>query len=113
MGIFQWGVYIGYGMAFGIGNVMSDEVSYRWVFVVFGLPGLLRAAGCRVPAHPWHTLRHTFASHFIMAGGNILTLQKILGHSDVKMTMIYAHLAPDYLGQEMERVSFVRGSGEG
>lgn len=68
--------------------------------------GLLAAAGCHLPAHPWHAMRHTFASHFIMSGGNILTLQKILGHSDVKMTLIYAHLAPDFLGQEMERVKF-------
>lgn len=44
-----------------------------------------------------HILRHTFASYFIMNGGNILTLQKILGHSDIKMTMRYAHLAPDHL----------------
>ena len=41
-----------------------------------------------------------------MAGGNILTLQKILRHSDVKMTMIYAHLAPDFLGEELDRLKF-------
>lgn len=44
-----------------------------------------------------HVLRHTFASHFIMQGGNILVLQKILGHSTINMTMRYAHLAPNYL----------------
>ena len=44
-----------------------------------------------------HVLRHTFASHFIMNGGNILTLQKVLGHSDIKMTMRYSHLSPDFL----------------
>ena len=44
-----------------------------------------------------HVLRHTFASHFVMNGGNILTLQKILGHSTINMTMRYAHLAPDHL----------------
>lgn len=44
-----------------------------------------------------HILRHTFASHFVMNGGNILTLQKILGHSSVVMTMRYAHLAPHHL----------------
>ncbi len=44
-----------------------------------------------------HILRHSFASHFIMNGGNILTLQKILGHADISMTMRYAHLAPDHL----------------
>ena len=44
-----------------------------------------------------HILRHSFASHFIMNGGNLLTLQKILGHADISMTMRYAHLAPDHL----------------
>ena len=44
-----------------------------------------------------HALRHTFASHFMMRGGNILTLQRILGHASLAMTMRYAHLAPDHL----------------
>ena len=44
-----------------------------------------------------HVLRHTFASHFMLNGGNILTLQKILGHSSLAMTMRYAHLAPEHL----------------
>lgn len=44
-----------------------------------------------------HALRHTFASHFVMNGGNILVLQKILGHAKIQQTMVYAHLAPDYL----------------
>ncbi len=49
-----------------------------------------------------HILRHTFASHFIMNGGNILTLQRVLGHSDLKITMRYAHLAPDYMQQVVD-----------
>lgn len=44
-----------------------------------------------------HVLRHTFASHFVMKGGNLLELQKILGHSTIQMTMRYAHLAPGHL----------------
>lgn len=44
-----------------------------------------------------HVLRHTFASHFMMRGGNILVLQQILGHSTIMMTMRYAHFAPDHL----------------
>lgn len=49
-----------------------------------------------------HVLRHTFASHYMMNGGNILALQKILGHSTVNMTMKYSHLAPDYLREILE-----------
>lgn len=44
-----------------------------------------------------HVLRHTFASHFMMRGGNILVLQQILGHSTIMMTMRYAHFAPNHL----------------
>ncbi|WP_023604595.1 phage integrase [Aliivibrio logei] len=49
-----------------------------------------------------HVLRHTFASHFVMNGGNILTLQRILGHASILQTMAYAHLAPDYLTEALE-----------
>ncbi len=34
-----------------------------------------------------HVLRHTFGAHFMMNGGNILVLQKILGHSNIRETM--------------------------
>lgn len=44
-----------------------------------------------------HVLRHTYASHFIMNGGDILTLQRVLGHSTVALTMRYAHLSPSHL----------------
>jgi site-specific recombinase XerD len=56
------------------------------------------------PGTSSHVLRHTFASHFMQQGGNILTLQRILGHSDLKMTMKYAHLAPEHL-EEARRLN--------
>ena len=49
-----------------------------------------------------HVLRHTYASHFMMRGGDILTLQKIMGHSKIDMTMRYAHLSPGHLAQAVE-----------
>ena len=49
-----------------------------------------------------HVLRHTFASHFMMNGGNILVLQRILGHSNIRETMRYAHFAPDHLEEAAE-----------
>jgi site-specific recombinase XerD len=50
-----------------------------------------------VPAQLTHILRHTLASHHMMGGGDILSLQRILGHSSMTMTMRYAHLSPDHL----------------
>ncbi|EPJ1367644.1 phage integrase [Vibrio fluvialis] len=50
-----------------------------------------------------HVLRHTFASYYMMNGGNIIALQRILGHADIKQTMRYAHLAPDHLEDAVEK----------
>ncbi|MFH1823770.1 MAG: tyrosine-type recombinase/integrase [Candidatus Firestonebacteria bacterium] len=44
----------------------------------------------------FHDLRHTFASHLVMSGVDIVTVQKLLGHKDIKMTMRYSHLAPKF-----------------
>jgi integrase len=45
----------------------------------------------------FHTLRHTFASHYVMRGGSLVKLQVILGHASIRTTQVYAHLAPDHL----------------
>ncbi|WP_456238101.1 tyrosine-type recombinase/integrase [Marinobacterium alkalitolerans] len=57
----------------------------------------LEESGIELPkGQRTHVLRHTFASHFMMNGGNLLTLQKVLGHGSIQMTMRYAHLSPDH-----------------
>lgn len=66
--------------------------------------GVLKAGQSLPKGQLTHVLRHTFASHFIMNGGNILVLQKILGHSSLTMTMRYAHLAPEHL-QEVKMLN--------
>ena len=54
----------------------------------------------------FHDLRHTFASHFMMNGGNLYTLQNLLGHSDIQTTMIYAHLDAEFLKQSISLINF-------
>lgn len=55
-----------------------------------------KKAGIEYPIR-FHDLRHTFASHYMMNGGSVFDLQKILGHSDIQMTMRYSHLSPEHL----------------
>jgi site-specific recombinase XerD len=53
-----------------------------------------------------HGLRHTFASHFMMNGGDLFVLSKILGHKSIKTTEIYAHLSNAFMAESRSLVSF-------
>ena len=53
-----------------------------------------------------HTLRHTFASHLVMQGVDLPTVRRLMGHTDIQTTMIYAHLTPDHLVDAVNKLRF-------
>jgi len=59
------------------------------------------AAGIVKPVSA-HTLRHTFATQFLIGGGSVIVLNRILGHANLDTTMIYAHIADMVRGQQWE-----------
>ena len=59
------------------------------------------AAGIAKPTSA-HTLRHTFATQFLIGGGSVIVLNRILGHANLDTTMIYAHIADMVRGQQWD-----------
>ncbi len=59
-----------------------------------------------------HTFRHSFASHLLQANYDIRTIQELLGHSDVRTTMIYTHTIKSQTIKEAKSpLDFLQGMG--
>jgi site-specific recombinase XerD len=54
-----------------------------------------------------HTMRHTFASHLIMSGVDMRSVQRLLGHKSIGTTMVYSHLTEDHLARSVEKLPWL------
>ena len=59
----------------------------------------------KIRAFSWHCLRHTFASRLVMAGVDLRTVQELMGHKSIQMTVRYSHLTPRHTLAAVERLA--------
>ena len=82
------------GLPFDINHMAQRE--FKGMLLKANLPSSVR----------FHDLRHTYASQFVMSGGKLEVLQKLLGHKTMDMTQRYAHLAKEVIKEASNVVSF-------
>jgi len=83
-------------------HVFSDRNGQPYGDIKKGFSSALNRAG--IEDFRFHDLRHTFGSHLVMQGVDLKTVQQVMGHKDIKMTMRYSHLSPEYVQEAMERL---------
>ncbi len=76
------------------------------------LAGAAQRAGCSSPVRP-HQLRHTFASEMVRLGIGLPALKELLGHSDIRMTMVYVQVTQNDLQREPSVINRLISANDG
>jgi integrase len=92
----------------GTWKTVSDRTDHAEA--VFDIGDIKTAWGrvvheAKLGAFRFHDLRHDFASRLVSSGVDLNTVRELLGHADIKMTLRYAHLAPEHLASAVEKLS--------
>lgn len=84
------------------GLVFPGKYGKRFDTIKTGWKAIIEAA--KIEGFRWHDLRHHFASRLVMAGVDLNTVRELLGHSEMGMTLRYAHLAPEHKASAVEKL---------
>ena len=84
---------------------LHESVIRKAIYAAARKTGITKKVSC-------HTFRHSFATHLLMAGHDIRTIQDLLGHKDVKTTMIYTHIIGKAGGRGVTSPADTLGNGQ-
>jgi len=85
--------------------IFSNGNGHSFGDIKKGFSLALRRAG--IEDFHFHDLRHTFGSHLVMQGIDLKTVQQVMGHKEIKTTMRYSHLSPEYVQEAIGRLDNV------
>jgi integrase len=86
----------------GSGYVLSGSTGQRNKDPRRSFEAAVKKAG--IPSFRYHDIQHTFASRLMMAGVDLRTVQELMGHKTIAMTIRYSHLAPSHQKEAIERL---------
>ena len=89
---------------FGCNWVFWRRKGQRIKWPLYAYYKVIKAAGIR--RLRLHDLRHSFASHLVMSGVDLSTVQELMGHKSISMTQVYAHLTPEHKAHAVEKLKF-------
>jgi site-specific recombinase XerD len=90
-------------------EVVSAAIRVRlrkWVPFIWFEPAVAEAG---IKTFTWHCLRHTFASRLVMAGVDLRTVQQLMRHKTIQMSVRYSHLAPEHQLAAVEKLCETQG----
>ena len=90
--------------------VFCDAEERPYQRIIKGFRAACKRAG--IKDFRFHDLRHTFASHYLMNGGDIKTLQVLMGHKSIVTTSKYAHFVQQHLAKEIKRIDNLFGGND-
>jgi integrase len=96
-------LFAAYPRRAGVDLVFATPAGRRYTTLRVGFRSACNRAG--ITDFRFHDCRHSYASHFIMAGGDLATLQRLLGHKGIAMTLRYSHLSPSFRLAAIDRMN--------
>jgi integrase/recombinase XerD len=100
----QYHSTLGYDSIYAFPNRSGSAISRQYITRIISEVSELAGINKRVSAH---TLRHTFATSMLMKGSTIEEVQKMLGHANIRTTLIYLHFTNEYLHSRYDEVNGV------
>jgi len=82
--------------------VFGDRSGRPYGDIKKGFSSALKKAG--IGDFRFHDLRHTFGSHLVMQGVDLRTIQQVMGHKEIRMTMRYSHLSHERVREAIEKL---------